>query len=99
MNQFQKMLDRVSVQNISSFFQMGSVQKELDTGSMEEREDKAVLVLEKRLQGLVPESCYRDALDAAMEYANDCCELYFAVGMKVGAMLTGKLLDDSGDDT
>ncbi len=99
MNQFQKMLDRVSVQNISSFFQMGSVQKELDTGSMEEREDKAVLVLEKRLQGLVPESCYRDALDAAMEYANDCCELYFAAGMKAGAMLTGKLLDDSGDDT
>lgn len=99
MNQFQKMIDRVNLQYVSSFFQMGSVQKELDTGSMEEREDKAVRVLEERLQKLVPEFYYSEALDVAMEYANDCCELYFAAGMKAGAMLTGKLLDDSEDDT
>lgn len=99
MNQFQKMIDRVNLQYVSSFFQMGNVQKELDTGSMEEREDKAVRVLEERLQKLVPKFYYSDAHDAAMEYANDCCELYFTAGMKAGAMLTGKLLDDSADDT
>lgn len=95
MNRFHKMLERVNLQYISSFFQTGSVQIRLDSNSLEERENEAARLLNERMKKLLPESCYRDAVDAAMEYANDCCELYFAVGMKAGAKLEFQLLNDS----
>lgn len=98
MNRFPDMMDRVALQNISIFFQTGCIQKELDSNNLEEREDKAVRALEERLKKLVPESCYRSVVDAALEYASDCCEIYFTVGMKAGAKLEFELLNDSLKD-
>lgn len=98
MNRFHKMLQRVNLQYISSFFQTGSVQIRLDSDSLEERENEAARLLNERMKKLLPESCYGEAVDAAMEYANDCCELYFMVGMKAGAKLEFQLLNDSLKD-
>lgn len=98
MNYFHTMLERVSLQNISSLFQTGCIQNELDGSSLEERENKAVRAMEERIKNLVPESCYRSVVDAALEYANDCCEIYFTVGMKAGAKLVFELLNDSLKD-
>lgn len=98
MNRFLNMLERVTLQNVSNFFQTGSVQIRLDSNSLEERENEAARLLNERMKKLVPESCCGDAVDAAMEYANDCCELYFTVGMKAGAKLMFQLLNDSLKD-
>lgn len=98
MNRFLTMLERVNLQNLSSFFQTGSVQIRLDSDSLEERESKVARGLEERMKKLVPESCCGNAVDAAMEYANDCCELYFTVGMKAGAKLMFELLNGSLKD-
>lgn len=98
MNRFLKMLERVNLQNLSGFFQTGSVQIRLDSSSLEERENEAARRLSERMKKLLPESCCGNAVDAAMEYANDCCELYFTVGMKAGAKLMFELLNDSLKD-
>ena len=98
LNDFQRMLGRVNLQNVSTLFQTGCVQNELDSGSLEERENEAVRDMEERLKKLVPESCYRSVADAVMEYANNCCEIYFTVGMKAGAKLEFELLNDSLKD-
>lgn len=98
MNDFQRMLGRVKLQSVSILFQTGCIQNELDSSSLEERENKAVRNIEERLKKLVPESCYKSVVDAVMEYANDCCEIYFTVGMKAGAKLEFELLNDSLKD-
>lgn len=98
MNGLYKMLERVNLQNVSSFFQTGCIQNELDGKSLEERENEAVRILEQHLEECVPESSYREAVDTAMEYANDCCEVYFTVGMKAGAKLLFQMLNDSLKD-
>lgn len=98
MNHFPDMMNRVSLQNISTYFQTGCIQKELDSNNLEEREDNAVRAMEERIKRLVPESCYRSVVDVALEYANNCCEIYFTVGMKAGAKLEFQLLNDSLKD-
>lgn len=98
MNGFSKMLGRVNLQSISEMIQMGGGKTELYPGSLEEREDEAVRRLKERLEKIVPEKDRRDVIDIAMEYANDCCEVYFTVGMKAGAKLEFQLLNDSLKD-
>lgn len=98
MNGFSKMLERVNLQSISDMIQMGGGKKELYQNSLEEREDEAVRRLKERLEKIVPEKDRRDVIDIAMEYANDCCEVYFTVGMKAGAKLEFQLLNDSLKD-
>lgn len=98
MNRFSKMLERVNLQSISDMIQMGTVKNELYENSLEEREDEAVRRLEERLEKLVQGKVQRDITDTAMEYANDCCEIYFTVGMKAGAKLVFQLLNDSLKD-
>lgn len=98
MNGFSKMLERVNLQSISDMIQMGGGKKELYQNSLEEREDEAVRRLKERLEKIVPEKDRREVIDIAMEYANDCCEVYFTVGMKAGAKLEFQLLNDSLKD-
>lgn len=98
MNDFQKMLGRVNLQNVSTLFQTGCIQNELESSNLEERENKAVRILEQHLKKCVPESAYSEAVDTAMEYANVCCEIFFTVGMKAGAKLEFELLNDSLKD-
>lgn len=98
MNRFYKMLQRVNLQSISDMIQMGDRRAELNAKSMEEREDEAVRHLKHRLKDLVPEKNQGNVEDIAMEYANDCCEIYFTVGMKAGAKLMFQLLNDSLKD-
>lgn len=92
------MLERVNLQNISSLFQMGCIKNELDHKNLEEREDEAVQILEQRMKDCAPEAFSHELTDIAMEYANDCCEIYFTVGMKAGAKLMFQLLNDSMND-
>lgn len=92
------MLRRVNLQNISDYFQTGCTKRNLDDNNLEEREDEAVQVLKQKLKNLLSESNYREMVDIAMEYANDCCEIYFTIGMKAGAKLMFQLLNDSLND-
>lgn len=98
MNHFKKMLERANLQNISYLFQMGCIKNELNHKDLEEREDEAVQVLEQRIKKCVPEAFFHELTDIAMEYANDCSEIYFTLGMKAGAKLMFQLLNDSLDD-
>lgn len=95
MNKFDKMLERANLQFISDMIQMGTPKLNLSVKNLEEQEDEAVENLKKRLGDTVPENELGDVTDAAMEYANDCCEIYFVVGMKAGAKLIYQLLNDS----
>ncbi|MCI8364397.1 MAG: hypothetical protein HFG34_05550 [Eubacterium sp.] len=99
MNHFEDMLQRANLQNISDLFQMGCIKTELDSENLEEREDEAVKVLEQKLENLVSGSFYNEVVQTAMEYANDCCGIYFTVGMKAGAKVIFQLLNDSLKDT
>ena len=90
MNKFNKMLDRVSLQFVADMIQMGTPKLNLSVKNLEEQEN-----LKKRLKDIVSENELGDVTDASMEYANDCCEIYFMVGMKAGAKLIYQLLDDS----
>lgn len=98
MNQFKEMLGRMNLQSIGSFIQIGGKLTELKDNNLEEREDQAVDILEQKLEKIVPEASYKKAVDIAMEYANDCSEIYFTLGMKAGAKLMFQLLNDSLDD-
>ena len=98
LNDFQRMLGRVNLQNVSTLFQTGCIQNEVDSGSLEERENIAVRILEHHLKKCVPESAYSEVVDIAMEYANVCSEIFFTVGMKAGAKLEFELLNDSLKD-
>lgn len=98
MNKFCNMLHRVNLQSISDMIQIGDRKIELDPKNLEEREDEAVRRLKRRLEDFVPEKNQRNVTDIAMEYANDCCEIYFTVGMKAGAKLMFQLLNDSLKD-
>lgn len=98
MNKFYNMLHRVNLQSISEMIQTGDSKIELDPKNLEEREDEAVRSLKCRLEDFVPEKNQGNVTDIAMEYANDCCEIYFTVGMKAGAKLMFQLLNDSLKD-
>ena len=98
MNQFKRMLARANLQDVSYMLQTGSVQNELDEKNLEEREDEAVRILEQRLKKCVSDSSYNEVFDTALEYANDCCEIYFTVGMKAGAKLQLQLLNNNLED-
>ncbi len=98
MNQFKRMLERTNLQDVSYMLQTGSVQNERNEKDLEEREDEAVRILEQRLKKYVSASSYNEVFDAALEYANDCCEIYFIVGMKAGAKLQMQLLDNTLKD-
>lgn len=98
MNKFYNMLSNVKLQNISSLFQVGSKKHETDGKNLEEREDHTVKVLEQRLEEVLPSELCKTVTDIAMEYANDCCEIYFTVGMKAGAKVLFQLLNDSIND-
>lgn len=95
MNLFKRMLARTNLQDVSYMLQTGSIQNERNEKNLEEREDEAVRILEQRLKKYVSASSYNEVFDAAMEYANDCCEIYFTVGMKAGAKLQLQLLDNN----
>lgn len=98
MNKFGKMLERANLQFIADMIQTGTPRLNLDVKNLEEREDEAVEHLKKRLEDTLPEKERGRVTDVAMEYANDCCELYFIVGMKAGAKLIFQLLNDNLKD-
>lgn len=95
MNKFYSMLERANLQFVGEMIQMGSRKTRLDPKNLEERENEAVRTLEKRLENIIQEKDRGEVTDIAMEYANDCCEIYFTVGMKAGAKLMFQLLNDS----
>lgn len=99
MNGFYKMLERVNIQMIADMIQMGNPKTNLYKNNLEEREDEAVRQLKKRLEEILSEKELGRVTDIAMEYANDCCEIYFTIGMKAGAKLLFQLLNDSLKDT
>ncbi len=99
MNGFSQMLERANLQSVADMIQTGSRKLSLEEKNLEEREDEAVRRLKKRLESILSVKEQREVTDIAMEYANDCCEIYFTVGMKVGAKLEFKLLNDSLKDT
>lgn len=98
MNGFYQMLERANLQSVADMIQTGSRKVNLEEKNLEEREDEAVRRLKKRLANILSEKERREVTDIAMEYANDCCEVYFTVGMKVGAKLVYQLLNDSLKD-
>lgn len=98
MNGFYQMLERANLQSVADMIQTGSRKVNLEEKNLEEREDEAVRRLKKRLGNILSEKERREATDIAMEYANDCCEIYFTVGMKAGAKLVFQLLNDSLKD-
>lgn len=98
MNKFGKMLERTNLQFIADMIQMGTPKLNLEVKNLEEREDEAVEHLKKRLEKVLEEKEFGSLTDIAMEYANDCCELYFIVGMKAGAKLIFQLLNDNLKD-
>lgn len=95
MNKFYDMLERANLQFVGEMIQMGNRKTRLDPKNLEEREDEAVRHLKERLENTLQEKDRGKVTDIAMEYANDCCEIYFTVGMKVGAKLMFQLLNDS----
>lgn len=99
LNRFHKMLERVNIQMIADMIQMGNPKAELYKNNLEEREDEAVRQLKKRLEEFLSGKELGRATDIAMEYANDCCEIYFTIGMKAGTKLLFQLLNDSLKDT
>ena len=98
MNGFYQMLERANLQSVADMIQTGTRKVNLEEKNLEEREDEAVRRLKKRLGNILSEKEQREVTDIAMEYANDCCEIYFTVGMKAGAKLTYQLLNDSLKD-
>lgn len=99
MNGFYKMLERVNIQMIADMIQMGNPKTNLYKNNLEEREDEAVRQLKKRLEEILSEKELGRVTDIAMEYANDCCEIYFTIGMKAGAKLLFQLLSDNLKDS
>ena len=99
MNKFDKMLERANLQFVSDMIQMGTPKLNLSVKNLEEREDEAARQLKERLAKILSGKELGRAIDTAMEYANDCCEIYFTVGLKAGAKLLFQLLNDSLKDT
>ncbi len=99
MNKFDKMLKRANLQFVADMIQIGTPKLNLSVKNLEEREDEAVELLKKRLEEILPERELGSLIDIAMEYANDCCEIYFIVGMKAGAKLIFQLLNDNLKDS
>ena len=99
MNKFHKMINRANLQSIGKFIQYEGTANILDGADFEAREEKAVQNLKAKLKGIISEQEYRKIIDTVMEYTNDCSEIYFSVGMKVGARIVFQLLNDSMKDS
>ena len=99
MNKFHKMMNRANLQNIGKFIQYEGTANVLDGVDFETREEKAVQNLKAKLKGNISDQEYVKIIDTVMEYANDCSEIYFSVGMKIGARLVFQLLNDSMKDS
>ncbi|MCI8792271.1 MAG: hypothetical protein HFG38_05620 [Eubacterium sp.] len=95
MNKFCNMLERANLQFVADMIQTGTPKLDLNLKNLEEQEDEAVKHLKEQLEEIVSENELGNVTDIAMEYANDCCEIYFIVGMKAGAKLIYQLLNDS----
>ena len=94
MEYFMRMLERTNLQNIGSWIQIGSEVEQTDSADMEERAEKALKVLKRDFEQIVPKKSYRRGIEIAREYSNACCDIYFNMGMKVGAKIMLQLLDE-----
>ena len=91
------MLRRLNLQSIGAYVRDGS-DKRVDYTSFEERANRAY----SRLQNDIAAMCGGESNGKIMERINAYCnvveEIYFSLGMKAGATLQVKLLDNYESD-
>ena len=94
---YRNMQKRINVQSIGGHIR-GLPTDDLEEESFQKREDQALDVLKEILDKHVPEGSHIAIIDGTMEYGNVMMDIYFSMGMKVGAKLMIKLMNDRDDD-
>ena len=95
---FTKMMKRANLQNIGNCIQVGTEIEQTDCSNMEERAEKALKILKREFEQIVPKESYQRGIEIARQFSNDSCDIYFNMGMKVGAKIMLQLLDEGLND-
>lgn len=95
---FTTMMKRANLQYIGNWIQVGTEIEQTDSANMEERAEKALKILKRELEKILSKESYQRGVEIARRYSNDCCDIYFNMGMKVGAKIMLQLLDEGLND-
>lgn len=98
MEYFTRMMERANLQNIGNWIQIGSEMEQTNSANMEERAENALKILKREFEQIVPKKSYQRGIEIAREYSINCCDIYFNMGMKVGAKIMLQLLDEGLKD-
>lgn len=94
---YRNMQKRINVQSIAGYIR-GLPTDDLEEESFQKREDQALDILKEILDEHVPKGSHIPIIDGTMEYGNVMMDIYFSMGIKVGAKLMVQLLNERDDD-
>lgn len=98
MENFINMKNRINLQSIGGFIRDGGSKTHISCSNFEKREDTAFSKLEQQIIEMCGADKTNKILDYISEYSSTVEEIYFSLGMKVGANLQVKLLDNLETD-
>ena len=97
-SKWSEMEKRLNLQSISEFVQYGSDIREVDRHNFTERAETAYKKLQEEIESICGKETAQDILDKIVVYSGIREDIYFTLGMKVGAkmiiLLTNNLETD-----
>ena len=90
-NKWSQMEKRLNLQSIGEFIQHGSDIREIDKHNFSEREEIAYKELQKYIEDTCGKEIAADILEKVVIYSGIREDIYFSLGMKVGAQITIQL--------
>jgi len=92
------MKSRINLQTIGTYLRDGASKTQISSTSFEKRENIAFSKLEQQVAELCGAEKKDEILDCIWQYCSTLEEIYFSLGMKAGATLQVKLLDNFETD-
>lgn len=98
MENFTRMKNRINLQTIGTFIRDDGSKTQISFDNFEKREDSAFSKLKQQVIEICGAEKKDEILEYIWQYSSTVEEIYFSLGMKVGATLQVKLLDNFETD-
>lgn len=99
MKNFEYIKNRINLQTIGTFIRDDESSKmQISFANFEKREDSAFSKLKQQIIEICGAEKKEEILDCIWQYSSTIEEIYFSLGMKAGATLQVKLLDNFETD-
>ena len=98
MENFIHMKNRINLQTIGTFIRRDGNKTQISFSNFEKREDSAFSQLNQQIIEICGAEKKEEILECIWQYSSTVEEIYFSLGMKAGATLQVKLLDNFETD-